>query len=844
MLNRWAVARSAHPNEDSTVPNHPQPGLTDDEAARRLRSEGPNLLPSTSRRGLTRIAWNALTQPMFVLLLATAAVYALLGNLGDAGMLALSVVLVGGLSVYQEQRTERVLEALKDLSSPRCTVVREGRAQHIASRELVRGDRLLVNEGDRLSADARLVEAVGLQVDESLRTGESMPLGKQAGGIGESGSLFAGSLVVRGDGVAEVTGTGARTALGAIHGSIAQLKPRASRLQDELRRLVTRVAWLAAFTCVVAATVFALREGSWTQGLLVGLTLAMSLIPEEFAVVWSVMLALGSWRLAKSNVLTRQPQAIEALGTTTVLCVDKTGTLTHNRMALAMLHDGESQHRPEAGGLAPGFHALLSGALRASSASGAEPMDRAVRTVAQAAGIDGPEASGWTPGPRRGIRDGAPYVVHWWQTTGESVATVSVKGAAEAVLALCDAGPDRMRRLRETADRWSSVGLRVLAVAEGRAERSGEAAALPDGLRLVPLGLLGFMDPLRDEVPGAIEECRRAGVRVVMITGDAALTAGSIARQAGLVDGGQPQVLTGSELAAMDDEALRRCVGKVQVFARVDPAQKLRIVRALQQQGDIVAMTGDGVNDAPALRAADIGVAMGGRGTDVAREAASLVLLDDNFASLVEAVRAGRRIFINLRKALGYLFAVHVPIVGVALIPVVMGGPVLLLPLHVVLLELLIDPACSLVFEAEPAPDDSMTQPPRLREDALFSLGSAVRAFAMGALIFAGVAAVQWVCRALDATHEELRLASLGSIVLGNLLLLFWFRGAGVRAARTNTVFQMLLIGVCMVWGLLTAVPGVGDMFGLPGTFSPWALWVVLPAGWAAWRLVGVYRHR
>ncbi|RYF82872.1 MAG: cation-translocating P-type ATPase [Comamonadaceae bacterium] len=816
-------------------------GLTDAEAAQRLRGEGPNVLPSVSRRSLIRIAWNALTQTMFLLLLATAALYALLGNLGDAGMLALSVLLVGGLSIYQEQRTERVLEALKDLSSPRCTVVREGRTLHIASRELVRGDRLLVNEGDRLSADARLLEAVGLQVDESLRTGESMPLGKQGQGEGEGGLLFAGSLVVRGDGVAEVTGTGAHTALGAIHDSIAQLAPRDSRLQDELRRLVTRVAWLAAFTCIVAATVFALREGSWTQGLLVGLTLAMSLIPEEFAVVWSVMLALGSWRLAKSNVLTRQPQAIEALGTTTVLCVDKTGTLTHNRMALTGLHDGEAECQVDAGELPARFHGLLAGALRASSTGGVEPMDQAVRTTAQAAGLGAPDPA-WSPGPRSGIRDGAAYVVHWWQVPGESVRMIAVKGAAEAVLGLCEAGPERMHALREAADRWSAAGLRVLAVAQGHAAQPGDDAALPHGLRLTPLGLLGFMDPLRDEVPGAVQECRRAGVRVVMITGDAALTARSIAQQAGLVDGGPAKVLTGSELAALDEQALRRCVREVQVFARVDPTQKLRIVRALQQQGDIVAMTGDGVNDAPALKAADIGVAMGRRGTDVAREAASLVLLDDNFASLVEAVRAGRRIFTNLRKAQGYLFAVHVPIVGVALIPVVMGGPVLLLPLHVVLLELLIDPACSLVFEAEPAPDDSMTQLPRSRDDALFSLASAARAFAMGALVFVGVVAVQWDCRTLGATQEELRMASLGSIVLGNLLLLPWFRRAGARLAHTNTVFHLLLIGVCVVWGLLTTVPGVGTLFGLPGTFSPWALWVVLPAGWAAWRVFAVSR--
>ncbi|MDQ8017182.1 MAG: HAD-IC family P-type ATPase [Bordetella sp.] len=823
-------------------------GLTDEEASRRLDRDGPNVLPSASRRGLLRIARNALTQPMFLLLLATAGLYALLGDLDDAGMLVVSVLAVGGLSIYQEQRAERVLEALKDLSSPRCMVVRSGRTLHIASRELVRGDRLLVSEGDRLSADAQLLEAVGLQVDESLRTGESMPQDKRAAGDGDTGRLFAGSLVVRGDGVAEVTATGAHTALGDIHRVIVQLAPRTSRLQEDLRRLVGRVAWLAVGTCLAAATVFALREGSWTQGLLVGLTLAMSLIPEEFAVVWSVMLALGSWRLAKSNVLTRQPQAIEALGTTTVLCVDKTGTLTHNRMVLAMLHDGDSQCRLDAGGPPPRFHALLSGALRASSASGAEPMDRAVRAVAQAAGLDGASAPGWAPGPRRGIRDGAPYVVQWWQAAGAADHTVAVKGAVEAVLALCDDDPARIQRLREAADRWGADGLRVLAAAQGQVppgHRADGDAALPPGLRLSALGLLGFLDPLREQVPGAIEACRHAGVRVVMITGDAALTARSIAWQAGLVDGGDATVLTGQALAAMDDDALHRRVRDVQVFARVDAAQKLRIVRALQRQGDVVAMTGDGVNDAPALKAADIGVAMGQRGTDVAREAASLVLMDDNFASLVEAVRAGRRIFTNLRKALGYLFAVHVPIVGVALIPVAVGGPVLLLPLHVVLLELLIDPACSLVFEAEPADDDSMSVPPRRRDEPLFSFASAAGAFAMGALVFVGVAVVQWVCRTLGATHEELRMASLGSIVLGNLLLLQWFRGAGGRPAHANPTFYALLVGVCVVWTLITAVPGVGSVFGLPGRPSPWALGVVLPAAWALWHLAAASRpHR
>ncbi|MDM0116346.1 cation-translocating P-type ATPase [Variovorax sp. J22R133] len=818
-------------------------GLTHAQAVERLRAVGPNVLPAAGRKGLLRIGWDALTQPMFLLLLATAGVYAVLGDMRDAAMLLLSVLLVGALSIYQEHRTERVLHALKDLSSPRCMVVREGRTVRIASRELVPGDRLVVNEGDRLAADARLLQANGVLVDESQLTGESVPVAKSAGAADGLRMLHAGSLVVQGDGVALVTATGASTALGRIGGSLAHIKVRRSRLQDELKWLVQRVAMLAMMTCMFAATIFAWREGSWTAGLLVGLTLAMSLIPEEFAVVWTVMLALGAWRLARTQVLTRQPQAIEALGTTTVLCVDKTGTLTRNQMALVALNDGEASARLAPGSVAPErFHGLLAGAMQASMADGIEPMDRAIfESAGTARFAPGDE---WTAQDRRGVREGHPWVVHWWRQAHGTVLRVSVKGAPEAVLARCDADAALLQQLGEVAGQWSAAGLRVLAVAEAFTDAKGAEAALPEGLRLAPLGLLGFMDPLRDEVPQAIEECRQAGVRVIMITGDSPRTAQAIARQAGLVAGvAAPVVVTGAELAPMGDAPLRECLQRVSVFARMDPAQKLRIVHALQDAGEVVAMTGDGVNDAPALRAADIGVAMGLRGTDVAREAASLVLLDDNFASLVEAVRAGRRIFINLRKALGYLFAVHVPIVGVALIPVVMGGPALLLPLHVVLLELLIDPACSLVFEAQSAPPDSMRAPPRSKDTRLFTVAAALRAFALGGVAFAGVALVQWLLHLQDASAQNLRLASLSSIVVGNLLLLAWFRGGWRGDANENRPFHGLLLGVCTFAALVLGVPGLGTPLGFPSLHGTWMLAVVLPGMWAGWRLLRSRGH-
>ncbi len=805
-------------------------GLSEAEARARLARAGPNRLPSPQHRTLPAMVLSVALQPMVLLLLSCTLLYALLGSIFDAVALALSVVAVAVISVYQELRTQRVLEALRDLSSPRSTVVRNGVIKRIASQELVPGDRLIVQEGDRLACDAQLVQAHSMRVDESLLTGESAPVDKDDA---TASRLHAGTLVVQGDGVATVTETGARTALGKIGGSMASLTPRRSRLHLELARLVRGVAVVAVLTCVLAALVFAWKEGSWTAGLLVGLTLAMSVVPEEFAVVWTVMLALGAWRLAQANVLTRQPQAIETLGTTTVLCVDKTGTLTCNRMEVAALHDGERGVLPGRGEAIPAaFDPLLRTAALASVEEGIEPMDQAIFRL-----LPAPELARGTARllRREGVAPGRPFMRQCWRGEGDERAVVALKGAPEAVLARCAVAPERLQRLVAQADAWARQGLRVIAVARGRAP---DVAALPESGYDV-LGLVAFQDPLRDDVPQALQECRQAGVRVVMITGDAVATALAIARDAGLVRADdRDAAMSGGQLDALTEPELELAIARVAVFARVTPAQKLRIVQALQRRGEVVAMTGDGVNDGPALRAADVGVAMGERGTDVAREAAALVLLDDRFASLVDAVRAGRRIFANLRKAMGYLFAVHVPIVGLALLPV-FGGPVLLLPIHVVLLELIIDPACSLVFEAEPLASDGMKVPPRRADTPLFSPAAVGRALAVGGVALLAVVLVQWLGHRLQWSNEALRLAGLATIVVGNIAMLQWFRGRFRRAPRINAAFDALLLGVCTLGLAVLLIPRLNQAFGFPANLD--ARWVAgllgLPAAWALWQL-------
>ncbi|MGY4829103.1 cation-translocating P-type ATPase [Sphaerotilaceae bacterium SBD11-9] len=808
-------------------------GLSEAEAAARLLRDGPNRLPHPEHKGALVTLVSAALQPMVMLLLACTLLYALLGELFDGVALGASIAVVLAISVVQELRTQRVLEALRDLASPRSTVVRGGVVHRISSQELVAGDRLLVEEGDRLACDAALLQAHALRIDESLLTGESLPVDKEPG---PEGQLHAGTLVVQGDGVACVTATGSQTALGRIGGSLAALAPRESRLHLELKRLVRGVAYMALVICVLAAMLFAWRDGSWTAGLLVGLTLAMSIVPEEFAVVWTVMLAIGAWRLARLQVLTRQPQAIEALGTTTVLCVDKTGTLTCNQMEVAGLQgaEGEAMERGPADELGSRWHALLDSAAQASVRESMEPMDQAIFRLLPAASATSQAAA--TLLVREGVAPGRPFVRQVWRRAQGGPLAVAMKGAPEAVFARCAQVPGA---LRQQVEQWAGSGMRVIAVASAQVDA---ADSLPEqGYALQ--GLLAFQDPLRADVPGALRACRAAGVRVVMITGDAPATAQAIARQAGLVQGGEPlQVMTGAQLDAINEAQFEGLVMRVAVFARISPAQKLRIVQALQRRGEVVAMTGDGVNDGPALRAADIGVAMGGRGTDVAREAASLVLLDDRFASLVDALRAGRRIFDNLRKAIGYLFAVHVPIVGLSLLPV-LGGPVLLLPLHVVLFELIIDPACSLVFEAEPESPDLMSRPPRARTTRLAEPRMLANALAVGAVALAFVALVQWLARARGASDDELRLAAIACVVAGNIAMLLWFRGRGLR--RQNRVFDGLVLGVCAVGAITTLATPAAHALGLPEVDPAPVLAVLgLPAAWSAWRLLTPQRRR
>lgn len=792
-------------NHIDTAPDLTEPqGLTEQEAASRLASEGPNELPSTKSRSTTKIAFDALREPMFLLLVAIGVLYVALGDIRESLALLVAVFLVIGITLYQESKAERALDALRDLSSPRALVIRSGTARRIPGREVVRGDLIVLSEGDRVPADAVLVATSGLTADESLLTGESAPVRKiasveEAVIMGRPGGddlpfVFSGSLVVQGRGNAVVVSTGKQTELGRIGKALESITPERTVLQKEVSRIVKIFAAIGLSLCVLVALVYGITHGDWPKGALLGLTMAISMVPEELPVVLTIFLALGAWRISRRGVLTRRIPAIETLGSATVLCTDKTGTLTQNRMSVRSLYadqDFLEIEKEDDAHLGTPYENLLAMAVLASHLDPFDPMEKAIRGLGQLTLGNFHPLTGGILVREYPLSSGLFAMTRVWDFADIAEFKIAAKGAPEAIARLCHLSEAETGEIMSRVSQMATRGLRVLGVASAASPRGG----LPDSpaeFHCKFLGLLGFEDPVRPTVPDAIRECVAAGIRVVMITGDYQVTASSIARQIGLPR--PDECVTGTELDAMNDPELRQRVRTASIFARVVPEQKLRLVQALQANGEIVAMTGDGVNDAPALRAANIGVAMGGRGTDVAREAAALVLLDDDFSSIVVAVRLGRRIFDNLRKAMSYVLAIHVPIAGMSLIPVLFGWPLVLLPLNIVFLELIIDPACSIAFEAEAEETDIMWRPPRDPGKSIFSSRNILLSLLQGVGALFSVLVVFVIAIYRGHADTDSRALAFTTLILANLGLIWTNR------SRTHTVLKTLLSPNAALW--------------------------------------------
>jgi P-type Ca2+ transporter type 2C len=807
------------------------PGISPERAAQRLREDGPNELGVNQRRTVLDMAWDVVREPMFLLLMGAGSIYLAMGDAHEALILLGFVVIIMTITVLQERRTDNALEALRDLSSPRALVLRGGETRRIPGREVVRDDVLLLADGDRVPADGDLLQAHELATDESMLTGESEAVAKQL----PEGRVFAGTLVVSGQGMVRVTATGRHTELGRIGQSLQNIELQASPLREEMARLTRRLVVIGVVLCVLLSGLFWLLRGGWLEAVLAGITLAMGILPQELPVIMIVFLALAARRLAVQQVLTRRLNAIETLGQTTVLCVDKTGTLTQNRMAVAALCVADQAldtRELPSGSLPERFHELLEYAVLASEIDPHDPMEQAFHHLAGRQ-LENTEHlhPQWTLAREYELSPALLAMSHLWQDRETPHDVVAAKGAPEAVADLCHLPAGQLAQIMAQAVAMADQGLRVLGVAKARHRTGHDWPDIQHDFDFEWVGLVGLADPLRPEVPEAVSQCRTAGIRVVMITGDHPRTAAAIAAQAGIETSG---VVTGGEIATMDPGTLAQRVAAVNVFARVKPQQKLALVEALKAQGEVVAMTGDGVNDAPALKAAHIGIAMGQRGTDVAREAASLVLLQDDFSSIVGAIHRGRRTFANLRQAMVYTLAVHVPIIGLALLPVLFGLPLVLAPLHIAFLELVIDPACSLVFEAEEGDADLMERPPRRTSEPLLSASHVGLSLLQGGLATAAVVGLYagLLSQGLDAGMAST--AAFVVLVSANAALILPSRSSKMRwkdllSGLTPTSIWVL-IGTLLALAAVTHLPPVARAFGFV---------VLAPAHWLAALAVG-----
>ena len=813
-------------------------GLSDQEVIERIARDGYNELPASRKRTVFRILWDVVREPMFLLLIACGVLYLILGDRDEALMLMGFVFVVIGITLFQENKTEKALDALRDLSSPRALVIRNGQQIRIAGRDVVTDDIILLAEGDRVPADAVVLRSINLSVDESLLTGESVPVVKRAWNgsetMGKPGGddlpyVFSGSMIVRGQGIARVLGTGMKTEIGRIGRALQILENGEGHegdLQHQTAGIVKTFSFVGLSLCLAVVVIFGLTRGDWLRGILAGISLAMATLPEEFPVVMTIFLALGAWRISRRNVLARKAQAIETLGSATVLCTDKTGTLTLNRMTVACLRarGRTCEVSRIAAALPEEFHEIVEYSILASPADPFEPMEKAMKELGARTLNNTEHLHGdWSLVREYPLSEKLLAMSRVWESPDGQRYVIAAKGAPEAIADLCHLGGEERRRLDADIDTMADDGLRVIGVACALFSKTSLPEVQHDfDFRF--LGLLGLQDPVRPKVSEAVTECRSAGIRVIMITGDYPGTAKNIARSIGLEN--PDMVITGPELEEMSDVELAMRIGKVSIFARAVPEQKLRIVQALKGNGEVVAMTGDGVNDAPALKAADIGIAMGGRGTDVARESAALVLLDDDFSSIVAAVRLGRRIYDNLQKAMTFIFSVHLPIAGMSLLPVLFGWPLALLPVHIMFLELIIDPACSVVFEMEEEERDIMKRKPRGKGEKLFGPRMIFTGLCQGFVVLAIVAGLYAWALGRGFGEGEARAMSFVTLVFGNIGMIF------ANRSWTRSIFESLKVPNKALWWVTFAavaflciavfVPAVNERVFSFSPLHPW----------------------
>ncbi|MGE0420055.1 MAG: cation-translocating P-type ATPase [Acetobacteraceae bacterium] len=818
-------------------------GLTEAEVATRLDHHGPNAEQERKRQGVLRMAVAQFSDFMILLLLAAAVVSGAVGDLRDTIVILAIVVMNAAVGVVQEYRAERAMAALKRMATPKATVVRAGITRTVPTPSVVPGDIVVLEDGSLVPADVRLLDATDLRLGEAALTGESTPIEKQVASRPErdlpvadrDNMAFKGTVVLHGRGRGVVVATGMQSELGRIAGMLQDTEATRTPLQQRLTRFGWQIALAAIAICILFLAQGLLRGEPPLTMLLTALSLAVAAVPEALPAVVTVLLALGAARMVRENALIRRLPAVETLGSVTTICSDKTGTLTLNRMQVVdVFVEGQRVESRALDSGRPAVAALLRALALSNNVDGpggpnadadgpmGDPTEVALWQVALEAGFD-----------KAACERDAPRVYEWpfdserkRMTTAHRQADgvcLFTKGAPEAVIGLCVATaagdgtyPLDRSAVTAAAEEMAQAGLRVLAIASRKLpDLPPHPVADEIEQELTFLGLVGLLDPPREEAAAAVAACRAAGIRPVMITGDHPATAEAVARRLGLMDS-DGAVITGRDLAALSDTALEERVREISVYARVDPAQKIRIVMALQAKGEVVAMTGDGVNDAPALARAEIGIAMGRSGTDVARGAAGLVLLDDNFATIVTAVREGRRIYDNIRKFVCFIVACNAAEIMVVVLAPLIGLPVPLTATQILWINLVTDGLPGLALAAEPAEAGVMQRPPRPPHEGLFAQGMLWHVVWMGVLMAVVTLGAQAVAIAEGQAHWQ-------TIVFTILTLSQMWQVMGIRTGNESLFVRgvlsnrPLLGAVLLTFALQMAViyaPPLNAVFG------------------------------
>lgn len=812
---------------------------------------GKNVLVPEKKDNFFLKILEVLKEPMFILLIVAAIIYFILGEPRDGAIMLVFVVGIISIDVIQEWKTDKTLKALKNLSAPHITVIRDNQEKIINSEDLVPGDLMIITEGVKIPADGIVIKSSDLCIDESSLTGEAEGVWKTTESTQSEKDYwkkdycYAGTLVIQGSGVILVDKIGTYTEYGKIGTNIADAPESPTPLQKQTGKLVKTCAKIAAvlFVLVCIITFFNVSNlpiyDRIIQSILSGITLAMAMIPEEFPVVLTVFLSMGAWRLAKKQSLVRKLPSVETLGAVSVLCVDKTGTITMNKMALC-----------DAWAIDDNINTLCKTMGMACETDAYDPMEHAMLSYCEENNLSKDELFSGELITEYPFTNEAKMMGHVWKNDNEII--VTAKGSPEKILNISELSNDERKVVEEKIYEMSSKGLRVIAVGSMKIEEEKDIPSTIYECKLKLLGLVGLADPPRDGIDIDIKQCINAGIRLVMITGDNGITASAIAKQVGIPN--SENIITGDELNNMSNEDLREKVKSVSIFSRVVPEHKMRIVKAFKENGEIVAMTGDGVNDAPALKYADIGIAMGKRGSEVSREAADLILLDDNFSTIVDTVKDGRRIYDNIRKAVGYIFTIHIPIALAALIAPLLGvesSLLFLLPVHVVLLELVIDPTCSIVLERQPSEPDIMERKPRNPKESMLNSKILYKSITQGLVLFAASFGTYYYYLTVVGDGNIARTMGLAIIMISNILLVqvnssdTVYVYASVKKLLRDKVMWAISLGI--VFGLAIALytPLSSFLKLAPLSFYEVIIVIIISMISVMWyELVKLYKHR